>query len=89
MTSEVGVRELKNNTSRIVRAVKEEMAEYIITVNGEPVAVLRPFTPEDAQKVSNQLVSRELEAMKATAGKIGKSWSAELSGIEIIAEQRR
>jgi hypothetical protein len=50
---------------------------------------LRPFTPEDAQKVTSQLAAKEIEAMKATAGKVGESWSADLSGVEIIAEQRR
>ncbi|HRQ41094.1 MAG TPA: type II toxin-antitoxin system prevent-host-death family antitoxin [Chloroflexota bacterium] len=42
MATEIGIRELKNQASKIVRAVREEAAEYIITVNGEPVAVLRP-----------------------------------------------
>jgi prevent-host-death family protein len=32
MPTTIGVRELKNQTSRIVRAVREEMAEYVITV---------------------------------------------------------
>ena len=51
MPSIIGVRELKNQTSRLVRAVREEMAEYVITVRGEPVAVLRPFTDKDAQRL--------------------------------------
>jgi len=32
----IGVRELKNQTSRIVRAVREGMAEYVITVLARP-----------------------------------------------------
>ena len=39
----IGVRELKNHVSRVIRAVREEMAEYVVTLRGEPVAVLRPL----------------------------------------------
>jgi len=39
----VGVRELKNRTSEILRAVREEGAEYIITYQGQPMAVLLPI----------------------------------------------
>ena len=34
MPTTIGVRELKNKASRIVRSVREEMTEYIITVQG-------------------------------------------------------
>jgi prevent-host-death family protein len=36
----VGLREFKNHATNIVRAVREEAAEYGIPVDGEPVAVL-------------------------------------------------
>lgn len=36
----IGVRELKNQANEIVRSVREEQAEYIVTYHGEPVAVL-------------------------------------------------
>lgn len=39
---EIGIRHLKNETSEILRSVREEGAEYVITYRGEPVAVLRP-----------------------------------------------
>ena len=42
----VGVRELKNNATRIVRAVREEQAEYVVTVDGRPVAVKLYSTPQ-------------------------------------------
>lgn len=38
----VGVRELKNRTSEIVRAVRERGAQYIVTHQGRPVGVLLP-----------------------------------------------
>ena len=49
MEKKAGIRELKNQTSRIVNEVRQEMAEYVITSQGEPVAMLRPFTDKDAE----------------------------------------
>jgi prevent-host-death family protein len=37
---EIGVRQLKNEASEIIRAVREQKTEYIITLRGEPVSVL-------------------------------------------------
>jgi prevent-host-death family protein len=45
----VGVRELKNKTSEILRAVREEGAEYIITYQGRPMAVLLPLDEEELE----------------------------------------
>ena len=40
---EIGIRELKAQASEIVRAVREEHAEYVITHRGKPVAMIVPF----------------------------------------------
>ena len=45
----VGVRELKNRTSEILRAVREERAEYIITYQGRPMAVLLPVDQDEVE----------------------------------------
>ena len=45
--AEVGVRELKNRASEIIRAVREERVEYVITYRGKPVARLVPVTAEE------------------------------------------
>jgi prevent-host-death family protein len=45
---EIGIRQLKNETSEILRTVREERAEYVITYRGQPVAVLRPVEPATA-----------------------------------------
>ena len=54
MQNIIGIRELSNQISRIVRLVREERTEYIITVRGKPVAVLRPFTDEDVQQLHQE-----------------------------------
>ena len=40
---EIGIRELKSQASEIVRAVREQRAEYIVTLRGKPVAMIVPF----------------------------------------------
>lgn len=50
---EIGIRQLKNEASEIIRSVREEKVEYIITLRGQPVAVLRPIVEqaEDADAI--------------------------------------
>jgi prevent-host-death family protein len=58
---QVGIRELKNETSEILRAVREEKAEYVVTHRGKPVAVILPLNVE----VSPELTARiEAEAQR-------------------------
>ena len=44
---QVGVRELKNRASEIIRTLREEKAEYIITHQGKPVGLLLPIDEEN------------------------------------------
>jgi prevent-host-death family protein len=54
MRHEIGIRELKDQVSRVVREVREESAEYIITLHGQPVAVIRPIEEEDTEELKKQ-----------------------------------
>ena len=85
----IGVRELKNQTSRIVRAVREQMAEYVITVRDEPVAVLRPLTDKDVQRLRQAEIDETLAEMKALAQQVAAAWVSPKSGVELVSEQRR
>ena len=85
----IGVRELKNQTSRVIRAVREEMSEYVVTLRGEPVAVLRPLTEEEMKRLRQAEIYDALEEMKMLAQEVASAWTSEKSGVELIAEQRR
>ena len=89
MPNTIGVRELKNQASKIVRAIREEMAEYIVTVQGKPVAVLRPYTDEDEQQLRQVEVEDNLAEMKHLAQEVAAAWASPKSGVELIDEQRR
>jgi prevent-host-death family protein len=56
----IGIRELREKTTEVLRKVSEEKAEYVITNQGHPVALLLPI---DAQAVETAM----LEAGKQSA----------------------
>lgn len=89
MPVNIGVRELKNHASRVIRAVREEMAEYVVTLRGEPVAVLRPLTKEEAQQLRQAETDGALAEMRTMAQEIAAAWTSDVSGVELVAEQRR
>jgi prevent-host-death family protein len=85
----VGVRELKNETSRVIRHVSEEMVEYVVTLRGEPVALLRPLTKEEVRRLHRAEVDESLNEMKALAQQVADAWISDRSGVQLIADQRR
>ena len=53
----VGVRELKNRTSEIVRAVRERGVRYIVTHQGNPVGVLLPLDEARVEAAVDHVVT--------------------------------
>ena len=91
----VGVRELKNQTTEIIRDVRENQAEYVVTYHGRPIAVLLPVDEAcleaEARRAAEAAtpgddVWAELEAIRQ---EIGRSWKSEKTGVELVSEQRR
>lgn len=89
MTKTVGVRELKNRTSRIVAEVREGATEYVVTLRGEPVAVLRPFTADEARRQREAEIEDALDAIRDLSQEIADAWSSPKTAVELIEEQRR
>lgn len=85
----IGVRDLKNNATRIVRAVREAHAEYVVTVHGEPAAVIRPFGPDDAERLRSAAIEQYLARMDAIAEEVGSAWASPNCGVELVEAQRR
>jgi prevent-host-death family protein len=88
----VGVRELKNRTTQIVRDVRENRAEYVVTYRGRPVAVLLPVDEEwltqrtiDAATPGED-VRAELEVLREETG---QAWQSEKTAVELVSEGRR
>ncbi|MGE3076154.1 MAG: type II toxin-antitoxin system prevent-host-death family antitoxin [Dehalococcoidia bacterium] len=70
----IGVRQLKNEATQIVRTVREQHALYVITVNGEPVATLRPYSERDIAGIERGHATAELQAIERLAEAVGSSW---------------
>lgn len=88
-TSSIGVRELKNRASEIVHEVKEREAEYIVTLRGEPVAILRPFPRESESDLRQAQRTEALQKLDTLAEEIARSWRSPKTALELIEDQRR
>ncbi len=77
---QVGIRELKSRTGEILRAVREDKVQYLITYRGRPAARLIPV------EESGEDVWTELERLR---DEISAKWKSEKSAAELVSEGRR
>ena len=89
----IGVRELREQTSEVIRRVREEQAEYVVTYQGRPVAVILPVDIERAEaeivKGSKNAVLGNWERYERLAEEIRRAWPADLSTQDLIDAVRR
>ncbi len=81
----VGIRELKQQASELIRKVREEGAEVQITYHGKVVALLVPVAEVD-QTEQEAKAWMEIDNL---AAEIGARWPKGLSASQAIAEDRR
>ena len=92
----VGVRELKNQATEILREVRENRAEYVVTYRGRPVAVLLPLDEEwlaaetERAAVEAATPSEDIRAeLEQLRQEIDRNWQSDKTGVELVSEQRR
>ncbi len=89
----IGVRELRERTAEVLRQVREEKAEYVITQHGQPVAVLLPIDTEAVEKKTVEAAKESAvdpwELYQQIADEIRRTWPAGLSTQEVIDDIRR
>ena len=83
--SAIGIRDLKANTSQIVRRVREKGETIDVTYHGEVVARLIPVKRPQPKKEEGA-VWTDLEQL---AAEIGLAWPADVSAVEAIWDVRR
>jgi len=89
----VGVRELKTNASEIVRHVREQRAQYVITYRGQPVGLLMPL--EEANLNTANLhptgdpAGDVWDELTRLGEEIGRDWCSPLTSAELLAGMRR
>ena len=85
----VGIKDFKNQATQLLRYVREEKVEVIVTHDGEPVAVLRSFQAEDDAKSRAARLKAAMSRADKLATKIAKNWTSGRTAAEAVDEQRR
>ena len=82
----VGVRELKEQASQIVRQVREERAPIDITVRGQIVARIVPVEQQPTAISDEAGVWNDIETL---AAEIGGHWPRDSDAVAAVREVRR
>ena len=89
----IGVRELRQRTAEVLRRVREDKAEYVITHQGRPTALLLPVDTGAVEaamvEASKQAVVGGWEAYARAAEQVRRAWPAEHKTPEVLNEIRR
>jgi prevent-host-death family protein len=89
----IGVRELREQTSEVLRQVREQRAEYVVTYQGKPVALLLPVDSEAVEEAMVQAgrksVEGGLETWRRVMEQVRRDWPAGKSTQELMDEIRR
>ncbi len=83
----IGVRELHTHTAEVLRQVREDGVEYVITDEGAPVARLMPIAHE-AVAMAQQSAASAWEAFDQLMQELRSQWSDPRSTQEIMDEER-
>ena len=83
---EIGIRELKQRASEILRQVREEHESFSVTYRGKVVAKLVPaMDPSADQEVASAIWTR----MDDLSREVSAHWPTGSSASEAVSEQRR
>jgi prevent-host-death family protein len=88
MKQEISIRELKNQTLSIVRQVREEAAEYVITHHGRPVAILRPINEDDVESLEKQKAVESWQKLLEIGNALVESEPGAKSAVATLTEMR-
>jgi prevent-host-death family protein len=86
MTEEIGVRELKERASEVVKRVREQQATYDVTYRGKVVAHIVPAGKPRMTEAEEDRLWAEIDEL---AEEIGKHWPKGVSAVDAVREQRR
>ena len=89
----IGVRELRERASEVIRRVREDRTEYVVTYQGRPVAVILPLDTERAEAEMVQAGKRAVldswERYEQIAQEIRSAWPEDVSTQDLIDAIRR
>jgi prevent-host-death family protein len=89
----IGVRELREHTAEVLRQVREQKAEYVITYQGRPVAFLLPVNAEMVEaamvQAGRQSVVGGWETYARVVEQVRRDWPAGQRTQDLLDEIRR
>ena len=89
----IGVRELRERTSEVIRQVREDRAEYVVTYQGRPVAIILPLDTRRAEaemvRASKNAIIGNWERYERLAEETRRAWPSGLSTQDLIDAVRR
>ena len=89
----IGVRELRQQTTEVLKKLREEKVEYIITYQGQPVAVLLPLDTIAVERaildIGKQKAVQGWEAYARIAETVRARWPETASTQDVLDEIRR
>jgi len=81
----VGIRELKQQTSELIRLVRETGSQVQVTHRGQVVALLIPVAPHKSKEQER----RSWANLDALAAEIGARWPKGVSAAQAVSEGRQ
>jgi prevent-host-death family protein len=81
----VGVRELKQQASELIRLVRETGGQVEVTYHGKVVALLVPVNPV----LDSEGEHRAWDKLDTLAAEIGAKWPKGVSAAQAVSEARR
>lgn len=82
----VGIRELKEQASQILRQVREERAPIDVTMRGQVIARIVPVEQTPLGGAEAASVWAEIDAL---AAEIGARWPREVAALDTVNDVRR
>ncbi len=91
MKIQISISELQAQTGQVIRRVRQEHAEYIVTYQGRPVAVILPLNIEQAKtaQTDENAAPDNWDDYKRLAKEIRRAWPPHLSTQDLIDAIRR
>lgn len=84
-TERIGIRELKERTSEIMRRVREDSQRYEVTYHGRTIAWIVPVAEPETSLAPEEWLREWDELSKA----ISADWPEGVSAVDAVREQRR
>ena len=89
----IGVRELREQTSDVIRRVREQGTEYVVTYQGRPVAIILPLDTAQAEaemvQAGRKAILDSWQRYQRLAEELRSAWPEDLSTQDLIDAIRR